>query len=155
MQPQSFAGLTIAFEPDASKQDVDAIHAGLSAYNQRVLGSERHEPMRLLVRDGKGQVVGGLLGELYYSWLYIAILWVHEDLRGRGIGRQLMAVAEEYASNRGRTHAHVDTLDFQAPQFYQRLGYTVWGELGPYGEGHVRYFLKKALPNPAQTGASL
>lgn len=150
---QPFAVLTVAFEPDAPKEDVDAVHAGLSAFNQRVLGGEKYEPIRLLVRDAGGRVVAGLLGELYYSWLYIAILWVHEELRGRGIGRQLMGMAEEYAAGRGRTHAHVDTLDFQAPHFYQRLGYTVWGELGPYGDGHVRYFLKKTLTEPAQTGA--
>ena len=145
MEPQSIGELTITFEPDASSQDLDVVNAGLSAFNDRILGSQQYEPMRLLVRDANGQVVGGLLGELYYNWLYIAILWLHEDIRGQGIGSRLMATAEEYAASRGRTHVHVDTLDFQAPLFYQRLGYTVWGELGPYGDGHTRYYLKKTL----------
>jgi GNAT superfamily N-acetyltransferase len=145
MEPQSIGELTITFEPDAAGQDLDVINTGLSAFNDRVLGSQRYEPMRLLVRDANGQVVGGLLGELYYNWLYIAILWLHEDIRGQGIGRRLMATAEEYAASRGRTHVHVDTLDFQAPLFYQHLGYTIWGELGPYGDGHTRYYLKKTL----------
>lgn len=145
MEPQSIGELTITFEPNASSQDLDVVNAGLSAFNDRVLGSQQYEPMRLLVRDANGQVVGGLLGELYYNWLYIAVLWLHEDIRGGGIGRRLMATAEEYAASRGRTHVHVDTLDFQAPLFYQRLGYTVWGELGPYGNGHTRYYLKKTL----------
>lgn len=149
MEPQSIdessGELTITFEPDASSKDLDAVNAGLSAYNDRVLGPQQYEPMRLLVRDAEGQIVGGLLGELYYNWLYIAILWLHEDIRGQGLGRRLMATAEAYAASRGRTHVHVDTLDFQAPLFYQRLGYTVWGELGPYGDGHTRYYLKKTL----------
>jgi GNAT superfamily N-acetyltransferase len=145
MEPKSIGELTLTFEPDVASQDLDVVNAGLSAYNDQVLGSQQYEPMRLLVRDAKGQVVGGLLGELYYNWLYIAILWLHEDIRGQGIGRRLMATAEEYAASRGRTHVHVDTLDFQAPLFYQRLGYTVWGELGPYGDGHTRYYLKKTL----------
>jgi GNAT superfamily N-acetyltransferase len=145
MEPQSIGELTITFEPEAKSQELDVVSAGLNVFNDQVLGSQRYEPMRLLVRNASGQVVGGLLGELYYNWLYIAILWLHEDIRGQGIGRRLMATAEEYAASRGRTHVHVDTLDFQAPLFYQRLGYAVWGELGPYGDGHTRYYLKKTL----------
>jgi GNAT superfamily N-acetyltransferase len=146
MPPESIASLVFNFELQAAKETIDVIQKGLSAYNQSVMGEERYEPVRWIVRDAAGQVAGGLLGDLYFNWLYIAILWVREDLRGCGVGSRLMALAEEYAASQGRTHIHVDTFDFQAPDFYQRLGYTVHGELGPYGEGHIRYYLKKDLP---------
>jgi GNAT superfamily N-acetyltransferase len=120
------------------------------------LGEERFEPLRLLARSSDGQLVAGLLADLYFEWLYVAILWVREDLRGQGIGRRLMATIEEYAAAHGRLYAHVDTFDFQAPEFYKRLGYTVFGELGPYGDGHTRFYLRKALssgPGGAAPGA--
>ena len=145
MPKEQIAGLTIDFEPDAAQDTVDAIHAGLSAYNRRVLGGEQYAPLRWIARDADGQIAGGLLGDLYFNWLYIAILWVREDQRGRGIGSRLMALAEEYAAAQGRTHVHVDTFDFQAPDFYRRHDYTEFGRLGPYGDGHIRFYFHKAL----------
>ena len=147
MPNEQIAGLTIDFEPDAAQETVDAVHAGLSVYNRRVLGNEQYAPLRLIARDAEGQIAAGLLGDLYFNWLYIAILWVREDQRGLGVGSRLMALAEEHAIREGRTHVHVDTFDFQAPDFYRRLGYTLFGELGPYGDGHTRYYFQKALPN--------
>ena len=144
--PETPAGLTIDFEPQASQETIDAIQQGLSVYNRSVLGEEHYTPLRLIARDAEGQAVAGLLGELYFNWLYIAILWVRDEWRGRGVGSRLMALAEEYAAAQGRTHVHVDTFDFQAPDFYRRLGYTLFGQLGPYGDGHVRYYLQKTLP---------
>ena len=96
MPKEQIAGLTIHFEPNAAQGTVDAIHAGLSAYNRRVLGDEQYTPLRWIARDADGQVAAGLLGDLYFNWLYIAILWVREDQRGRGIGSRLMALADVF-----------------------------------------------------------
>ncbi|MCA9909224.1 MAG: GNAT family N-acetyltransferase, partial [Anaerolineae bacterium] len=49
------------------------------------------------------------------------------------------------ALRRGCNYAHVDTLDFQAPDFYRQLGYTVWGQLDDLPPGHTRYFMRKTL----------
>lgn len=149
MPPEPIAGLTITFEPQAPKETLDVIYQGLSAYNQRVLGEEHFTPVRLIARDDAGQIVAGLLGDLYFNWLYIAILWVREEWRGRGIGSRLMAQVEAYAAAEGRTHVHVDTFDFQAPDFYRRLGYVEHGALGPYGDGHIRYYFQKVLHGTA------
>jgi GNAT superfamily N-acetyltransferase len=146
MTPEPIGGLSIGFEPQAAQETIDAIQRGLSEYNRRVLGEERYEPLRLIARDEAGEVAGGLLGDLYFDWLYIAILWVREDWRGRGVGSRLMELVEEYAAAHGRTHAHLDTFDFQAPDFYRRHGYELHGQLGPYGDGHVRYYFRKTLP---------
>lgn len=138
--------LRYAFESHASLEDRAVIRAGLESFNSAILGPEHNYPLTLLVRDLGDRVVAGLLGDLYYNWLYIAALWVEEPLRGCGVGRRLMMMAEVEAARHLRTHAHVDTFDFQALGFYQKLGYTLFGELGPYGNGHMRYYLKKALP---------
>jgi GNAT superfamily N-acetyltransferase len=76
--------------------------------------------------------------------LFIRYLWVSDSLRGRGIGRELMAGAEAHALERGCHSAWLDTFSFQAPGFYPRLGYTVFGELD-YPPGHKRIFLQKRL----------
>jgi ribosomal protein S18 acetylase RimI-like enzyme len=72
-------------------------------------------------------------------------MWVREELRGRAYGRSLLTLAEEEARQRGARHAHLDTFSFQAPGFYERHGYRVFGELQDFPRGHRRYYLTKEL----------
>jgi GNAT superfamily N-acetyltransferase len=90
-------------------------------------------------------IVGGIIGATYWDWFYINLMWIRDDYRSRGYGHQLLAQAEEEAKKRGAKFAHLDTFSFQAPEFYKKYGYQVFGELDHFPEGHTRYFLKKEL----------
>lgn len=48
-------------------------------------------------------------------------------------------------TGRNARHAYLDTFSFQAPGFYQRAGYRVFGELPDFPAGHRRYFMTKEL----------
>jgi ribosomal protein S18 acetylase RimI-like enzyme len=72
-------------------------------------------------------------------------MWIREDLRGCGYGHQLLTRLEDEARQRGARHAHLDTFSFQAPTFYQRHGYRIFGELPDYPAGHTRYYMVKDL----------
>jgi GNAT superfamily N-acetyltransferase len=72
-------------------------------------------------------------------------MWVREDLRGQGFGRQLLEKAETEARQRGAKRAYLDTFSFQAPAFYKKLGYEEFGRLEDFPAGHTRYFLVKTL----------
>ncbi len=80
-----------------------------------------------------------------YDWLFVELLFVPDALRGRGVGSDLMTRAETEALTRGCHSAWLDTFEFQARGFYERLGYTCFGELPNYPAGAARYFMKKAL----------
>ena len=77
--------------------------------------------------------------------MYVDILWVHEDHRGKGIGSMLLAEAEKEAKARGCHHVHLDTMSWQAPEFYKKHGYTVIGILPDIPEGNQKYLLMKEL----------
>lgn len=129
-------------EPDEALRR--AIMAPLLAFNEGQAGPSGHRTLALAVRDAQGAVCGGLWASTAHGWLYTQMLAVPEAARGQGLGRRLMAAAEAQALERGCRHAWVDT-QFGARAFYERLGYTVFGELPDYPRGFTRSFLKKAL----------
>jgi len=96
----------------------------LQAFNRAHLTDDAaREPLELYVLDPTGGLVGGLVGGIVWGWLEVAVLWVDEAHRGRGLGEALMRRAEAEARRRGCTAARLSTWDFQALGFYQRLGY--------------------------------
>jgi GNAT superfamily N-acetyltransferase len=121
------------------------IRERLNEFNFQITVEDEYRPLALYARDDQGELVAGLLGGSYWGWLAIDILWVREDTRGQGLGSQLLQAAEAEALRRGCRHVHVDTHDFQAPDFYQRHGYTVWGVLEDLPPGHRRFSLQKSL----------
>lgn len=130
---------------ETSAEDRDAIERGLENYNERFIGKDQYKPLYIIMRDSSDEIVGGIIGGTYWNWLYVRILWVREDCRGRGAGARMMQLAETEAQNRGCKNVHLDTFDFQALGFYNKLGYTVWGRLEDFTPGYTRYFLKKQL----------
>jgi GNAT superfamily N-acetyltransferase len=72
-------------------------------------------------------------------------LWVAERYRKHGIGSQLMSSAETTARERYCRAAYLDTFTFQAPIFYERLGYREFGRLHDFPPGHARIWFWKAL----------
>ena len=122
--------------------------AGLRGFNRRHAAPPEFAPLTLAARAGTA-LVGGLVGETGWEWLHVDLLWVDDAYRGRGIGRRLLLAAEAEAARRGCRQAYLDTFDFQARPFYERLGYAVFGALDDYPPGHTRYWLRKRFAAPA------
>jgi len=137
--------LTIRLEAEASPADREAVLGGLRAYNRRHAPDPEWLPLTLLLRDAEGELRGGLVGESGWGWLHIEFLWVEESVQRRGYGRAMLARAEAEALRRGCHGVFLDTHDFQAPAFYQALGYEVFGVLDDYPRGFRRHFLRKSL----------
>lgn len=70
-----------------------------------------------------GRLVGGLSGWTWGQASAIAMMWVEEETRGAGLGASLIGAFENEARDRGCLHIFVTSFTFQAPGFYQRLGY--------------------------------
>ena len=127
----------------ASEDDERAIRKGVSAFGDQHTAPRNWQPVTLVLRSDDGRVIGGLLGSTVWDWLQIDTLWVDDAARGRGHGRALVARAERVARERGCRNARVDTFDFEARGFYERLGYRVYGELTGFPHGHSQLHLAK------------
>jgi GNAT superfamily N-acetyltransferase len=118
----------------------------IDAFNDARTGPELDLPLALLILDEQdGSPQGGLWGRSYYGWLFVELLIVPEPLRGTGVGTELIRRAEAEAIRRGCHGVWLDSFTFQAPGFYQKLGYETFGVLDDYPPGHSRVFLRKRL----------
>jgi GNAT superfamily N-acetyltransferase len=142
--PADVEALGRAIESMAIESPADAVRQGLARYNH-ARAPMLWAPLNVFLRDADGAVRGGLLGETWGSSLFVSQLWVEEALRHRGHGAALLGAAEQEARRRGCSFAHLDTMSFQAPPFYRRLGYQVYGVLEGYAGGHSRFYLRKDL----------
>lgn len=101
------------------------------------------EPLLLTIRDKEQEIVAGLVAQTWWDALEIQYLWVKDTMRYKGYGKKMMIKAEEIAVHRGCKIFYVDTFDFQASGFYEKLGYQIYGELDGYAGKFTRYYLSK------------
>ena len=136
--------MTIEETPDPG--EARFVFERLLEFNRSRTGaSDGHRQLAILLRDEGNAIVGGLLGDTFWGWLYVQILWIDESLRHQGYGHTLLAAAEQEAIARGCHHAHLDTKSYQPPPFNEKHGYTVFGELHDIPVGHSRYYMQKQL----------
>jgi ribosomal protein S18 acetylase RimI-like enzyme len=139
MQQLQLSILTEENSPEATE-----ILIGLRQYNAGHAGPTIKENLTLAYKNQEGKVVAGLIGHSSWDWFFTSILWVDESCRGQKLGLKLLNEAQNIASARGCKGMHLDTFSFQAPGFYEKLGFTKFGELQDCPiPGMTRFFYKK------------
>jgi GNAT superfamily N-acetyltransferase len=136
------------FTVAAAPTDADraAILAALVTANDAAAGRPSgYRPVALLCKDADGAVTGGLWARITYDWMFLELLVVPAALRGQGLGRRLLAAAEQQARAAGCRGVWLDTFSFQAPAFYRKLGYSEFGVIEGHPVGGRRHFFMKTL----------
>ena len=140
--------MTLVIQPEDEafqSRCIAAVIQGLDEFEQATGQDADNRPLILAVLSEEQAIVAGLLGKLLRSWLRVDMLWVAENWRGRGYGTQLMQRAEAIAIDEGCRGVHLETYSFQAPDFYKKLGYEVFGKLEDYLMGETKYYFRKQL----------
>ena len=130
---------------NTESQKAQKIGELVRSYNRSKRETAESEPLNLYVEDEHGQLLAGLVAETFGNWLEIEYLFVKEELRGQGIGSQLLQQAESEAKKRNCRFAFVNTYQFQAPAFYQKYGYKEVFVLKDYPYSGQRHYYQKDL----------
>jgi len=135
--------LVVEFDPEVA--DIEYLDDRLYEYNMAQTGYRDGQRLAIFVRDDEQKIRAGLDAWTWGSSGEIRSLWVEAALRGQGVGAKLMRAAEREALARGCTQLMLGSFSFQAPDFYQALGYEVFATLEDHPRGHQLYMLYKRL----------
>jgi ribosomal protein S18 acetylase RimI-like enzyme len=131
-------------EPSAA--DVRALEDLLYEFNAARTGIDDGALLALFARDAEGAMLAGAAGHTWGGTGELRQLWVHPELRRRGLGRRLVAEFGAEVARRGCDQLVLSTHSFQAPDFYRRLGFEEIGRIPDYPRGHAQIFFRKRLP---------
>lgn len=136
------------FVRDCTNEDKDYLIEKLVEYNLSKVPAKQSDLFidlsQKIERDGK--IIAGIIARMYcWNVVYIDTLWVDSKCRNEKLGSRLIENVESKARELGVRLIHLDTFDFQAKDFYEKQGYTVFGKLDDCPEEHCRYYMKKIL----------
>lgn len=113
-------------------------------YNKQFVEDD-YQPLSVHASSENGDVIGGLVGKTYWNYLEVEFLWVEDAHRRQGLAAKIMAEAEREARQRGCHTIILDTYEFQALGFYERIGFQQFGQLDEFAGRFKRYYLKKTI----------
>ncbi len=114
--------LSFEITENPNSQDLDFLTQKI---NEEAGNHGSAHPFAIFIRDKIGKILAGCNGSVFFGSIYTDQLWVHPAYRKKGVGRALLEKVHEYGKKHGCTLTTVATMNFQAPQFYQKLGYQV------------------------------
>ena len=132
-------------ERDPAPHELQYLEDQINQHNINVTGFADYQPLAVFVRDAENRLIAGISGYTWGSFCEILFLWVHQDYRQMGYGRKLLQTVETEAIQRACQLIVLSSYSFQAPDFYQKLGYTINGIDEGCPPGHRRYHLQKRL----------
>lgn len=130
------------------KEAYDRVVELLVEYNlskTQKVKNEINKPIEIIVRDDGEKIIGGLYGRSIWGTLEIKTFVVKSESRNKGIGRKLIMEAEKEAKNRNCRFISLDTFSFQAPAFYEKLGFKKIGTETDFPKGFEKYYYRKEI----------
>jgi len=118
-----------------SKDEMRIVYHGLHSHCVAHVGTGDDylgAPVRLALRDKKGELAGGLSAATPARVLAIEEIWIADQFRGQGYGRQLIEAAEKTARSLGCMAVQGTCFSFQTPGFFRAVGYESFGRVDVY-----------------------
>jgi GNAT superfamily N-acetyltransferase len=134
---------------DFKNEDVERLEALLAdriyEFNAQAIDRFDARSLGAAIRGERGEIIAAISGYTWARCCQITHLWVTAERRGHGLGRKLLAGAEAEAIGRGCQIIQLSTHSFQAPGFYERIGYTRQAVVPDHPVGHASIFYAKTL----------
>ena len=137
--------LKIVCEENPTPEDIQVLNDGIMSFAKQQRDHKPFRPFGFFIRNDLNTVLGGCNGVILYGCLHIDSLWVSETIRGMGYGKKLISNVEEVAIKNACPFMTVFTMDWEALDFYKKLGFYKEFERHGYEKNSIFYFLRKDL----------
>jgi ribosomal protein S18 acetylase RimI-like enzyme len=136
------------FDPDHVTDMVNRVFGTTASLMLGLMRLFGKEPLKLLVAEAGGRIVGTTLINLREKSGYISSVMVHPDHRRKGIATTLMTSALNHIREKKKMRAvlHVDSTNAPAISLYAKLGFETFD--------HSAYFVGKTNPMAVQENTS-
>ncbi len=138
--------ITFMIRIDDREESAELIRAHLRAYNRKFFTDS--EDINI-TDENDGVFRGGLAATRDFDTLYIEYLVVDPAFRGKGVGEGLIREAERIAAEKGVKRIRLMTYSFQAPLFYEKMGFEREWVVSPVFCKYDEYHFVKELPHEA------
>ncbi len=128
----------------ATDEEAKKVYSGLRKFNEIHFKNVKTFPLNIYLFDN-GEIIGGIISEVFGNWLEVNYLWLNESYRGMGLGTKLLLKLETIAKQHGCKKVSLKTFNFQAPNFYLKKGYSIIYCLDNYPIEEKMYFLSKEI----------
>jgi ribosomal protein S18 acetylase RimI-like enzyme len=140
--------MNIEINDEVDKESYDKIVNLLIEYNltkTEHFKEEINKPIEIIARNEENEIIGGLYGRSIWGTLEIKTFVVSPENRSEGIGKKLILEAEKEAIRRKCRFISLDTFSFQAPKFYEKLGFEKIGTETDFPKGFEKYYYRKEM----------
>ncbi|MBS0603994.1 MAG: GNAT family N-acetyltransferase [Verrucomicrobia bacterium] len=142
---QKNQGVELIFKEALDTTEKAFVDRGFEEHAMATTGHDGSISQFAVVAKSENVLIGALTARLFWGSLHIRHLVVAPDQRGQGIGKMLMEAAFAYGRQNKCRFANVETMSFQALDFYRRLGFKVDFSREGYDCGCSFYYLSRDL----------
>ena len=141
--------MNIEITTNPNKQDTKILSQGIIDFNHSKVPDlesiEKEVKFFVFARNQTKDIIGGIRAICFWNTLHIELLWLSESCRGKGVGKELIESAENFAKENGCEKVFVETTSWQAKPFYEKVGYKHIATLNDRPKGHASHYLTKNL----------
>ena len=126
------------------------IYEGFSRHAIEMTGHDEKFDSVAFVAMERTSLAGAIVVERFWDALHVKYVYVDEHYRNQGLGSRLMHRAVSYGLEQNCPFAFVETMSFQAVDFYQKMGFELNFTRTGYAHGTSFHYLSKRLTSPIE-----
>jgi GNAT superfamily N-acetyltransferase len=112
-------------------------------------------PVNFSLNDDDGKLVAGFSGKKFGNILEVDLLYVTKELRGQGIGKELINFVSEWGAKNGCALLSLWCGDWHTHQFYRKNNFGFYGSVSNQPAGHEIFYCSKPIDPSSKYGGNL